>query len=133
VVEEKGSYFVGPSVNVAYGAAIPKVGGPVRNRTFSRLHIGDHGVLLSGGQRQRISIARAIYRHPKLLILDEPSNHLDRDTALKVIGILRSLPEKPAIVVITHNQELAGCADALYRIENAQREAMAPDAISTLR
>jgi ABC-type lipoprotein export system ATPase subunit len=37
------------------------------------------------------------------------------------------------IVVITHNQELAGCADALYRIENAQREAMAPDAISTLR
>ena len=96
-------------------------------------HIGDQGVLISGGQRQRISIARAIYRRPKLLILDEPSNHLDRDTALKLIRNLRLLPEKPAIVVITHNQELADCGDVVYRIEKPQRETNFHKRIPTLR
>ena len=80
--------------------------------------IGEEGVLLSGGEVQRIAIARALLGKPKLLILDEPTNHLERSMVRTLIDNLRSLEERPAIIVISHDREVLREAESFYRVEN---------------
>ena len=65
--------------------------------------VGEKGVRLSGGQRQRISIARALYRNAKVLILDEPTNALDLKTEDQLINTLINLEKKITIIMISHN------------------------------
>ena len=64
---------------------------------------------LSGGERQRISIARALVREPKVLILDEPTSMLDEDAKDEIAGLLRHLSEKEdrAFLLITHDIALS--------------------------
>lgn len=73
--------------------------------------VGQSGVLLSGGQRQRIALARALLRQPKLLILGEPTNHLDEAAIRRLIANLNSLPYRPTIVLIGHDMAMASQAD----------------------
>ena len=59
---------------------------------------------LSGGEQQRIAIARAILNHPKLIIADEPTGNLDKETADHIMQLLYSLSETgTAVVMTTHN------------------------------
>ena len=59
---------------------------------------------LSGGEQKRIAIARAILNHPKLIIADEPTSNLDKDTTDEVMQLLRKISETgTAIVMSTHN------------------------------
>ena len=59
---------------------------------------------LSGGEQKRIAIARAILNHPKLIIADEPTSNLDKDTTDEVMQLLRKISETgTAIVMTTHN------------------------------
>lgn len=60
------------------------------------------GSNLSGGQRQSIAIARALVRKPIILVLDEPTSHMDGGTENRVINNLMSLEYKPTIVLSTH-------------------------------
>ncbi len=78
--------------------------------------IGEGGILLSGGEVQRIAIARALLRRPKLLILDEPTNHLESAAIHRLLENLAALEERPGVLMISHDRDVIGHADHLYRV-----------------
>jgi ATP-binding cassette, subfamily C, bacteriocin exporter len=76
--------------------------------------LGERGVATSGGQRQRIAIARALYRRPRVLVLDEATSGLDTGTEALVYRTLRRLQvEGVMVVVITHRLTTAMTADRI--------------------
>ena len=66
--------------------------------------IGERGNMLSGGERQRIGLARALYRNPEILILDEPTSSLDKETADEFISSILKLDENITIIMVTHDK-----------------------------
>jgi len=80
--------------------------------------IGDMGSALSGGQRQRLLLARALYRLPKLLILDEGTANLDEKTEESIANVLADLPITK--IVVAHRPALLRKADEVYVLENGQ-------------
>ncbi len=64
--------------------------------------LGEHGVRLSGGERQRVILARALIRNARLLILDEPTAHLDRATEAAVFATIHQTQVDRSLLVITH-------------------------------
>jgi ATP-binding cassette, subfamily B, bacterial len=79
--------------------------------------IGHGGMLLSGGECQRLAIARALIGRPKLLILDEPNNHLDQESIERLMDELVRGPNPAAIVIISHDPEVVRFADKVYRLD----------------
>ncbi len=68
-------------------------------------NIGDNAIKLSGGQMQRIALARALYRKPALLILDESTNQLDPATKSSVLASVGSLDKQMTMIIVAHNIE----------------------------
>ncbi len=77
--------------------------------------IGDMGSVLSVGQRQRVLLARALYKQPKFLFLDEPTANLDVHSAQKVQELITSLAMTR--VVVTHDERFARLADRCFFVE----------------
>ena len=72
---------------------------------------------LSGGQCQRVAIARAMVTKPALLLADEPTGALDTKAGNQIMDIFRQLSrEGMTIIMITHEQSIADCADKIYYI-----------------
>lgn len=77
---------------------------------------------LSGGQEQRVAIARALVADPPLLVADEPTGDLDRESATHILGLLRSLVQEhgKTIVMVTHDAKAAAAADRILHLEKGQ-------------
>ena len=72
---------------------------------------------LSGGQCQRVAIARAMVGNPSLLLADEPTGALDTKSGNQIMEIFRQLSNQGmTIIMITHEQSIAECADKIYHI-----------------
>lgn len=82
--------------------------------------IGDAGVRLSAGQRQRIALARALLGSPPLLMLDEPTSHLDPDTADLVLDNLIGIEPRPTLLLVTHDPLVAQRADRLVEVRGGR-------------
>lgn len=80
--------------------------------------IGENGINLSGGQIQRIAIARALYRKPEILILDEFTNNLDQINEDIVLGILNDHFQNSIIIFTTHKSAPVKIADKIYKLKD---------------
>jgi ATP-binding cassette subfamily B protein RaxB len=87
--------------------------------TYNSL-IGDMGSSLSGGQRQRVLLARALYRRPKILFLDEGTAHLDIDRERHINDTLRRL--EITRISVAHRPETIRAADRVFRIGQVIQE-----------
>jgi ABC-type lipoprotein export system ATPase subunit len=76
---------------------------------------------LSGGQQQRVAIARALVNEPDLLLADEPTGNLDRNSAMEIVMIFQSLNRAGrTIVLITHDREIANYAGRIVSLERGR-------------
>ena len=82
------------------------------------LLIRDRGINISGGQKQRIGIARAIYNNPSLLILDEPTSNLDKESQILFQKCLLEIKKNKIVVLITHSHEMLNNCDSVYQLKN---------------
>ena len=74
---------------------------------------------LSGGEAQRVAIARALITNPKIILADEPTGNLDRDTGTHVMELLRKINRERGVTIllVTHDEKAAAFAEQQLRIE----------------
>ena len=82
--------------------------------------VGERGGQISGGQRQRIAIARALAHQPQVLILDEPTSSLDRETERRICETLRMLANELTVVAASHQHSLLEAADRVISLEDGK-------------
>jgi putative ABC transport system ATP-binding protein len=77
---------------------------------------------LSGGEAQRVAIARALVTHPKIILADEPTGNLDRETGAHVLELLQRVSRERGMTVlmVTHDEKAAVFAQRIIRIEKGQ-------------
>ena len=79
--------------------------------------VGEFGSKLSGGQRQRIGIARALYRKPEILILDEATVSLDNDTEKNILDEVFKLKGDKTLIIISHNLKILQNCDKIFELK----------------
>jgi ABC-type multidrug transport system fused ATPase/permease subunit len=82
--------------------------------------VGELGSALSGGERQVIALARLILRNPHILLLDEPTTHLDGEARRRVISALERLMTGRTTFLVSHHAELTRLADRVLLLDNGR-------------
>jgi len=82
--------------------------------------VGERGVRLSGGQRQRIGLARALYRNPDVLILDEVTSGLDSRTEAEVMSAVAALRRTKTVIMVSHRESATKNCDRVFRLEGGR-------------
>lgn len=82
--------------------------------------VGEGGRRLSAGQRQRVGLARALLGDPAIVLLDEPSSHLDEETTVRLRESLGALARTRPVIVATHSRLLLAAADSITRLAAGQ-------------
>ena len=77
---------------------------------------------LSAGQRQRVAIGRAMINSPRVVFADEPTANLDPSTGANVMEVLTSMRERSSLIVVSHDEEILGHAETLYRMRDGRLE-----------
>lgn len=80
-------------------------------------NLDPRGANLSAGQRQRLLLARALYRNPEILMLDEPTSNLDMKTESEIDQLLLELKGKMTILVISHSESFMKKVSKVYQID----------------
>jgi lipoprotein-releasing system ATP-binding protein len=77
---------------------------------------------LSGGERQRVALCRALINQPRVLLLDEPTGHLDRKTGEQIHQLIHEInrAQRQTIVMVTHDESAAQAAGRLLRIRDGE-------------
>ena len=90
------------------------------------LIIGERGEGLSGGERQAITLARALISNPKILIMDEPTNSMDKQTETQFIKRMKAVSDDKTLIVVTHKMALLTLVDRIIIIDNGKIVADGP-------
>ena len=82
--------------------------------------VGERGGKISGGEKQRIGIARALYKNPSVLVLDEATSSLDLENERLIIDTISSLKRKKTIIIVSHRPSTVKICDTVYKMENGK-------------
>ncbi|WP_432478706.1 ABC transporter ATP-binding protein [Nocardioides sp. GXQ0305] len=82
--------------------------------------LGERGTSLSGGQRQRISLARALVRRPRLLVLDDATSAVDPEVEARILHTLRSDDRGGTVVVVAYRKATIGLADEVIHLDRGR-------------
>ena len=82
--------------------------------------VGERGARISGGELQRIGIARALYRNPKILILDEATSSLDAINEKKIMNTIESIKKGKIVILISHRQSIIEYCTKIIEIESGR-------------
>jgi len=119
--------------NIAYGDAAPDAARIEAAARAAEAHdfiaalpdgyaaeVGERGARLSGGQRQRIALARALYRDPAVLVLDEATSAIDNETEAAIQRSLATHAKGRSTLVVAHRLSTVRHADAIHVLENGR-------------
>ena len=90
----------------------------MKNVGLSEEHAKRKILKLSGGEQQRIAIARSLSYNPKIIIADEPTGNLDKDTESEILKIFKKLAkeENKCVIIVTHSQNVCDEVDCVYEL-----------------
>lgn len=82
--------------------------------------VGERGASLSGGQRQRLALARAVVRHPRLLVLDDATSAVDPSVEARILDALRAADDPATVIVVAYRQATISLADEVVWIDHGR-------------